>query len=154
MKHYQNQTSLIWVFDRAQFHFDDTKSYEKWKKHQKIEFELNLANSDDYGEAIHEGNDFPTSCHYEITPEIADINIEHNDAGPVISGEVDVLMAFKPDITQQALTEWHDGQGGWATATISIDDNATYATDHGSWFRLVHFPGHPNPISVSDSIPF
>lgn len=154
MKTNRNQSSVVWVFDRAQFCFDDSKFYERWKGHQKIEFELNLANSDDYGEALIEGPEYPTSCFYEVTPDIADIDIELSEYGPVISGEIDVLMAFKDGLTEEELSTWHDEYGGCAVATISIGDHAAWATDRGSYFRLVRDPIIPNPISTTNNIPF
>ena len=154
MKDTQTQTAVIWGVDRVEFLFDDQKSYERWKRHPKIEFELNLANADDYGESVLDKNETSSSCLYEVTPEIADIDIEFNERGPVISCEIDVLMAFKNGLTQEALSTWHDDFGGWAAATITIDDHASWADNQGSWFHLANVQVCPNPISLSDEIPF
>lgn len=146
--------SIAWFIEGAQFIFDDPKQYKKWKRKKHIEFEFWAENSTDNGKSILAGSDPQTLCIYEVTSDIADVEIELGPDGPVISARIEVFLEVRDDLTEEILDHWTEDLAGFATATIQIDDDAVLDTDDGSGFQLIHLPFTPSEALDSDEIPF
>ena len=133
-----SRPTLRWTVKKVEFVFDDQLSLANWVANPRVHFEIDAWNADDNGEAIFERPEFIKACHYDVTPEIADLKIELGDDGPIISADIEVLLPVREELDEETLDYWFDELGGFSTATIMIDDNAAWAIDDGSWFYLSH----------------
>jgi len=132
-------TSVFWNVRNVLMAFDSPEAHKRWyDKGCPIFFEFDAKNSDDYGKAVLKEPEFLNACIYTVTPEIAHFKIVPDDGGPAISAEIKVLLDFQDGLTQAELERWNDDLAGFATATISIDDEANWDMDEGSWFEIVH----------------
>ena len=138
MQNSNETTSVFWIVENSLHIFDDPEALKRWKDNgEPIHFEFGASNADDGGEAVLKNKGLQDCCHYALTPKIANVDIQHHEDDVFISAEIEVFMDFKNGLTQDDLHDWNIELGGILTATIYIDDEATYASDEGSWFELV-----------------
>ena len=129
---------IRWAFKGVEFHFDDPRRLSEWAENPRVHFELDAKNADDDGRAVFERPEFFNSCHYEVTPEFADVEIELSETSVFISADVPVLLPVRKDLDEETLEHWFDELAGSFAATITVDDDEAWWGDRGTWVYLSH----------------
>lgn len=127
-------TKLVWHIDRAIFEFSDAEEYREWSENPIVRFEWTPSGADEPGEDL-----FVDPFDIEIDMAVTDVNgklkISEGESGPVISAWIEVDVETTDDFSVESLEEWANEQGGWASASIYLDDADAFITedDGGDW---------------------
>lgn len=130
------EPTLIWHIDRAKFVFSDPSEYKDWKKEKRVFFELSPTGADDSGEAVF--SDPEAACDdFEVTESRGLVKIKLEKDGPLITAWVGVSAEIVEGVDADALSEWANDQGGWASCSIHLGEfDASIEEDDGGDWRL------------------
>jgi hypothetical protein len=129
-------TKLIWHIDRAKFSFHDSAEYDAWKGNKAVRFEWAPSQADDPGESLFE-DPFEIELDFKVAAPDSVLKMTLEEDGPVISAWVSVNVETTDDFSEEGLEEWAAEEGGWASATIYLDDvDAEIVEDDGGEWRI------------------
>lgn len=125
---------LVWHIDDAVFEFSEEQEREKWVNAGKpISFEFDPENSDDNAESIME---LAVSQYFDLTDDNSTIRMVALDDKVHITAWVKLDVELRDGIAKDDFREWADEHGGWACATIMLNDVDAYISeDSGGEFR-------------------
>lgn len=128
------RANLIWHIDGAVFQFANENEREKWiNAGKQISFEFDPENSDDHAESIME---VAISQNFDLTDENSTIRMVTLDKKVHVTAWIKLGVDLRDGILKDDFREWADENGGWACATIMLNDVDAYISeDSGGEFR-------------------